>query len=188
MEEIFKFLSKIRPMSPECVAYLEKVIKFKKLRKKDILLKVGEVNDCLFFIAKGSLKCYYYHNGLEVCDWFFFETDTVVAIASFYLQLPSDSVIEAMGDTEVFYITKADYDYLKWHYHDFCYIACDRLEKYLVDIHSHGKFIRKQSPVESYHLVLAQRPKLVNSVTVKDLASWLNMDPSTLSRARSEGV
>ena len=124
VEEILDYLSKIVPLPEKCRIYIKKVIKRKMVRKKEALLKIGEINNHLYFIKKGALKCYYYHNGEIVCDWFFFENETVVSIGSFYDQVPSEDCIEAEEDVEVYYITKEDYDYLKRTFLEFANIAC----------------------------------------------------------------
>jgi signal-transduction protein with cAMP-binding, CBS, and nucleotidyltransferase domain len=186
IKEILDFLSLICPLSKKCRSHLNKVIKHKKIRKKEALLKIGEINHYLYFIKKGALKCYYYHNGEAVCAWFFLENETVVSIGSFYTQVPSEDCMEALEDTEVYYIPKEDYDYLKRTYLEFANIACTLLEKYLQVFETHARLIRKQSSFETYQMAMEKMPQLVLRVPGNDLASWLNMDPATLSRKRGK--
>ncbi|HEX3935356.1 MAG TPA: cyclic nucleotide-binding domain-containing protein, partial [Puia sp.] len=173
IKEILDFLSSIYPLSKKCRGYIKKVIKRKIVCKKETLLKIGEVNHNLYFIKKGALKCFYYHKGKEVCDWFFFENETVVSFGSFYDQLPSEDCIIALEDVEVYYITKKDYDYLKRTFLEFANIACTLLEKYLKIFHVHARLIRKQSPFEKFQQVMEKMPEYQLRVPGKDLASWL---------------
>jgi CRP/FNR family transcriptional regulator, anaerobic regulatory protein len=184
MEEIFIFLESIHKLSPECLNYLRKVVKHRQVKKKDIILKIGEINQHLYFIKKGALKCFYYVDDEPVCAWFFFEGDTVVSIGSFYRQVASVDCIEALENSELYSITKQDYDYLNNTYLEFNYIARVLLEKYLEDFQTHARLIRQHKNAESYQLVLQNMPHLVNRVPVVDLASWLNMSAESLSRVR----
>jgi len=185
MEEIFEFLSTIRSLSPECIAHLVKVVQFQQVKKDDVLLKIGDINERLYFIKKGALHCFYYVGDKLVSDWFFFETETVVSIGSFYDQLPSGACIVALEDSELFYITYKEYKYLKSTFPEFCYIASELLEKYLVLFHEHAIFIRKIPALMRCKLIHEKRSYLFNRVPLVLLASWLNMTPETLSRMRN---
>jgi signal-transduction protein with cAMP-binding, CBS, and nucleotidyltransferase domain len=55
MDEIFKFLSAIRQLTPECIDDILRVVKFQRVRKGDIILKIGDINERLYFITKGSI-------------------------------------------------------------------------------------------------------------------------------------
>jgi signal-transduction protein with cAMP-binding, CBS, and nucleotidyltransferase domain len=187
IEQIFAFLGAIRPLSPKCKAHLRKVIQYKKLSKKDILLKIGDVNKDLYFIKKGSLECFHYHKEKEIYDWFFFETDTVVSPGSFYNRVPSVQCIQAPEEVEVYYIAWQDYEYLKWHYGEFAYIACSLLEKYIVIFSEHAMLNRDQKSFEKFGHVLEKMPQLLQRIEHKKIATWMNMDPATLSRNKMPG-
>lgn len=186
MEEIFEFLSYIYPLSPACIEYLRKVVRSQKIAKGEIILRIGEVNSRLYFIKSGALHCYYFVKDKPVSDWFFFKNETVVSIGSFYDQLSSEDCIVAMEDTEVFYITKEQYDYACWNFLEFNFIARVLLEKYLKEFHGHTRFIRKVKAEDRYQLVLEKNPELVQRVPVGPLATWLGMEPETLSRMRGK--
>jgi CRP/FNR family transcriptional regulator, anaerobic regulatory protein len=185
LDEVIEFLNHIYELTPECRVYLEKVVKSEKIPKGEVLLKMGEVNRKLYFIKSGALHCYYYVKDRTVSDWFFLENETVVSIGSFYDQVPSEDFIVALEDCILLYITKEDYDHLNSTYLEFNFIARVLLEKYLKIFHAHARMIRKTAAVDRYHEVLEKMPQLIQRIQVGDLATWLNMDPSTLSRMRN---
>lgn len=188
MDEVLQFLCAIYPLSAECLAYLARVVKYRTVQKGDILLEIGETNRNLFFIKTGALHCYYYVKGKAVSDWFFWENETVVSIGSFYDQVPSEDCMVALEDGEVYYITKDEYDHLNRTFLEFNYVARALLEKYLKVFNGHARFIRKHSAVERYHLVLSRMPELIQRIPVAPLASWLSMEPETLSRMRGKRI
>ncbi|HET6256660.1 MAG TPA: Crp/Fnr family transcriptional regulator [Puia sp.] len=186
MEEIFEFLSLIYPLSPECLEYLRKVVRSRRLAKNEVVLRIGEVNSQLYFIKTGALHCYYFVNDKPVSDWFFWENETVVSIGSFYDQLPSEDCIVTMEETEVFFITKEQYDYACLTFLEFNFIARVLLEKYLKEFHGHARFLRKVKSKDRYQMVLQKYPEIVQRVPVGPLATWLGMEPETLSRKRGK--
>jgi len=185
MKEILIYLGSIHPLSRRCKAHLERVVERKEFKKGDIILRIGEINENLYFIETGFLHCFYYINGKPVSDWFFWRGEFVVAIGSFYDQVPSEDCIIAMEDCVVYYMSKAEYDYTRRRYLEFGYIASELLAKYLKIFHGHTRFIRKHQVAERYQLLLQRMPDLVNRVPVAALATWLGMEPDTLSKIRS---
>ena len=186
MEEIFKLLSLIYPLSPACLEYLRKVVKSRKVSKNEVVLAIGDVNHNLYFIKKGALHCYYFVKDKAVSDWFFCENETVVSIGSYYDQLPSEDCIVALEKAELYYITKDQYDYICKTFLEFNFIARVLLEKYLKEFHSHARLIRKQEAAERFRLAFEKYPAMMNRIPVGPLATWLNMEPETLSRMRSK--
>lgn len=184
MEEILAFLNGIFPITPECVKYLSGVVRFQAVSKGVIILDFGKVNDKLYFIKKGLLRCYYMVNDKQVSDWFFWNNETVVSIGSFYSGRPSVDRIVAEEAGELYYITKEQYQYAKSAFHEFAFIACRLLEKYLETFHDHTRILRKIDAAERYQLVLAKYPEMLKRIPLNELASWLNMEPETLSRMR----
>lgn len=186
MEEIFEFLSLIYPLSPACLDYLRKSVRSRRVSKNEVILAIGDVNHHLYFIKKGALHCYYFVKDKAVSDWFFCENETVVSIGSFYDQLPSEDCIVPLEDSELYYITKDQYDHLCRNFLEFNFIARVLLEKYLKEFHGHARLIRKQGTAERFRLAFERYPALMNWIPVGPMATWLNMEPETLSRLRGK--
>jgi hypothetical protein len=184
MDEMLAFLSSFHPLSAGCLAYLRMVTKSKRVFKNDVLVEIGEINCNLYFIKAGALHCYYYFKDRPISDWFYLENETVVSSGSFCDQVPSKDCMVALEDSELFYITSQEYDYLNRNFLEFNCVARLVMEKYLKAFRAHIRFIRKYQAVDRYHLILSKMPELVQRVPVAPLASWLNMEPETLSRMR----
>ena len=184
MDEIILFLSSIYPLSPECIAYLNRTVRMKMVKKDQVILEIGEVCRNLYFIKKGALRCFYFVNGKEVSDWFFWEGETVVSIDSFYQQIRSEDCIQALEDCELYYISFKDLEYLYEHYIEFNFIGRVLTIKYLRVFHQHARNIRKLPAADRYQYLLRTQPDLIQRIPLGPLASWLNMEPETLSRMR----
>ena len=186
MEEILLFLCQIRPLSAECLAYLRANIKRLKVPKDQVILRIGEVNSKMYFIKTGLLHCFYYVKEKPVSDFFFFENEVVVSVGSFYKQVPSEGCMEALEESDLYYITKEVYDHCCETYMEFNYIARVFLEKYVQVFHEHAWLIRIHKARERYRIVLSRMPELIRRIPLGPLASWLGMDQAHLSRIRGK--
>jgi CRP-like cAMP-binding protein len=185
IEDVIYFLERRRKLSKACKEDLRKLIEFRKIPRREVLLRPGQIHRKLYFIQKGFLYSYSYNNkGQQVAGWFFGERGLVVGIDSFYHRKPSKEYIETAEDTEVFYLTRDGYEYLCKTYGEFADIARMFLQDYLVIIYQHGTLLRAHNAKEKYKWVLENMPEVLNRLTLKLVASWLKMHPSTLSRKR----
>lgn len=174
----------VGPMNGNGVFYLRKVIKIKKLKKEEHLLVEGQLCENLYFIVSGLLKCYYILHDKKVCDWFFGEGETVVAVDSFYDQIPSEDFIQALEDCLLFYITYEELNYLYKTFVEFNVVGRVLTYKYFRIWHRQAKNIRKLTTEERYRLIMDTQPDLINRVPVQDMASYLGMSRENLSRMR----
>jgi CRP-like cAMP-binding protein len=186
MKEILDLLCLIHPLSAECLAFLKSVAERQEVKKGAFLLKPGHVNDRLFFIKKGLLRCYYLKNDRELTDWFFWEMDAVVSIDSFYDQVPSKDFIQAIEDTEVFWISAKDLEKAYETYPEFNYVGRVLTTKYLRIWHRLARRIRYLRTEERYRLVVAEQPEIFLRVPLNVLATYFDMSPETLSRLRGQ--
>ncbi|MBN8853359.1 MAG: hypothetical protein BGO55_12525 [Sphingobacteriales bacterium 50-39] len=189
MEQLLFFLNSIAssegwPLSSECLSFLPAIIKKRSIKRDEYLLRVGEVCKNLYFIQKGLLKCYYILHEGEVSDWFFGEGETVVSIDSFYDQAASKDFIQALEDCDLFYITHDEYLHLNRTFIEFNVIGRVLTNKYLRIWHRQARNIRMLDAEERYIFLLEHQPELIRRVPVRDLASYLDMRPETLSRMR----
>jgi len=190
MEEAIAFLNKIaegegHALSPACLAYLRKTIKTKAVKKDEHLLIEGQVCENLYFIMTGLLKCYYMLHGKQVCDWFFGEMETVVAVDSFYDQIPTKDFIQALEDCLLFYMTFDELNYLYKNFVEFNAVRAVLTYKYFRIWHRQARNIRRMTSEERYRLLMETQPDLINRVPVQDMASYLDMSREHLSRMRS---
>ncbi|MDO6431540.1 Crp/Fnr family transcriptional regulator [Flavitalea sp. BT771] len=189
MEELLSFLDQIAtaegwPLSAACLAHLRMIIKYRSIKTEEYLLKEGEICANLYFIQKGLLKCFYILHDDDVSDWFFGELEVVVSIDSFYDQTQSKDYIQALEDTELFYITYEDLKYLYKTFVEFNVVGRVLTNKYLRIWHRQARNLRMLTKEERYALLLENQPELVRRVPVQDLASYLDMRRETLSRMR----
>ena len=86
MERFFQLLGESMHLSSELRADLADKICIRKVIKGEIIVREGKICDQLFFIKKGALRGFHYHNGKEITSWFGFEDDFGTSTYSFVSQ------------------------------------------------------------------------------------------------------
>ncbi len=165
---------------------ISSLFKQSKLKKGDFLLESGEKCDKLSFVQSGLLRMFALVDGNEVTQWIatkgYFSTD----LASFIYEKSSRLSIQALVDTEVYSITKENYDKIghlvpQWH-------ALEK--KFLINCFitlEDRVFSHLSMPAEERYLMFFEGNKsLFNEVPLQYIASMLGMTPETFSRIRKK--
>jgi CRP-like cAMP-binding protein len=157
----------------------------KKLRRKQLLLKEGEVCQYKVFVAKGLLRNYRLKDdGTEYIMRFAPENTWTTDFESFNKKIPSRFNIEALESTEVVMWTKESLTELL--------VACPTFKTYLdrlmsSSLHaSHERILMNISYTseEKYQDFITTFPDVFRRVPLHMVASYLGVSRETLSRIR----
>jgi len=165
--------------------YFVSLLEFKKLDKKDYLLKEGQVCKTISYVHSGALRAFHRDNhGKEstimfgVADWW------ITDMFCFVNQKPAMMYIEAIDDSCIFQLSKEKLDTL--------FIKLIKFEKFF-RILMQNAYIREQlrvlqnlslSAEERYNNFLHKYPQISQQVTQKQIASYLGITPEFLSVIR----
>jgi CRP/FNR family transcriptional regulator, anaerobic regulatory protein len=181
---LLDYLNSIYPLSAGLREHLRSIIKYRELPRNGFLLRKGQVNRDIHFIMKGLLRCYYHHEDKEVSSWFMKERDTIVSIDSFYNQVPSYEYIQALEDSEMFYISFDELEDTRRRFLEFNYIGWKLTTEYLILWTKQLYGIRMRLARERYQFLLDNHPELLQRVPSKYLASFLDLNQITLSKMK----
>ena len=163
------------------------LLETKKLKRKEFLLKQGNICKTENFIVKGCLRTYTIDDsGVEHIVMFGIEDWWVGDLYSFLTQNPATYFIDALEDTEILQISKANLDKL-----------CGRVPKFerFFRILMQNAYTREQLRIienlsltaeERYDRFLSKYPQIVKQVTQKQIASYLGITPEFLSAIRKK--
>ncbi len=166
-------------------ADFEKCIIQCKINKNEQILKQGEHCNFIAFIQEGSFRFYHDKEGEIKIIAFFFQGDFVSNYRSFLTGKPSDHIIEAMQDANIYKINlqelKSLYDKHK---------NIERLGRLIAENLYHSVANRLDSflfltPEERYKILIERNSKLLQEVPQYMIASYLGVKPETLSRIRT---
>jgi CRP/FNR family transcriptional regulator, anaerobic regulatory protein len=165
---------------------LVSLFKLETIKKGTFLLKSGKNCNQLTFVQSGFLRMFVENDDKEVTQWIstkgYFSTD----LSSFIFQTPSRWNIQALIDSEVYSISKEDYNKIsnlvpKWVEIEKLFLV--RCFTILEDrIFSHLSMTAE----ERYILFFEHNRELFNQVPLQFIASMLGMTPETFSRIRKK--
>lgn len=167
---------------------LAEIVIFRKVAKKQLIVKEGQICHYMVYVCKGLLRQYYYKNGRELTEHFTCEGHIAYCIESIFKNRPSKLLMETLETSELCLIP---YNLLVRLSHHHTGIA-DWLRQFLQDnliLHQQkADSWRFDTATERYERFLKDYPTVASRASVNDMASYLLMSPETLSRVRTAGV
>lgn len=185
MNNVLTDLSKILDFNEEEGKAFESILKFKKIKKNEHLLIEGDYCNFGVFIQKGCIRHYYFNDGVESTGNFFFENAWYADFESFLYGKPSKLNIEALEDCELYLAYKDDFDKLVIQYPVFNSFLREMMERTIKGLTGKGMSMTLLNPEERYLALIKYRPKVVERVSLKYIASYLGVKPESLSRIRT---
>lgn len=185
MEALLNYLNGIAPLSKELVQFLAQNLESLSLKKKEYLLKKGQVCNKISFIQQGLFRSFYEANEKETSSWFMKEGDVIISVESFFRQINSYESIQAIEDSFVFFITYPQLQYAYKHFIEFNIIGRVLTENYYILSEQRLFGIRSLKAEERYKYLLEIHPELILRVPSQYIASYLSVTPETLSRIKS---
>jgi len=183
--DLLKILNAKGPVSLEVQAHIASILQHKSLRKKEFILKPGEINDKMVFIQKGLMRAYKIKNGIEMGSWFKSEGEFIVSISSFYRQKPSKEYIQALEPSEILYVSRKEIYDIYYEYRDFSLNALLLTIDVLVEWDERIDCLNGTRAEERYNWLVKNRPDLLTRVNSKYIAGFLGITPETYSKVRS---
>ncbi len=178
------YISRFLSFTDEDWQLHQAVLKRRFLKKGEHILKGGEVCNHVTFINKGHFRVYNVVNEEELTINFAFEGNYITDYTSFVSRQPSSDYILAMDEAEILQI---NYEDLQASYEKSpLWQKFGRLmaEYILVFIVHRNKALLFNSPEERYLNLMKERPKVIERIPQQYIASYLGIQPESLSRIR----
>ncbi len=163
---------------------LAKITEPVQLRKGEILLHEGDVQDHFVFLTDGILRGFFLDaNGRDVTDCFGCQCGTP-AMSCFTNGEPSSISIEALTDCDLLQIPSDALLTLMRNEPPLLWIYNELLQNALRSHWAIKTRVCQYTAMECYKWFLEAYPGLIDKVSNKHIASFLGMTPVTLSRLR----
>lgn len=185
MENIlFDFLSKYVSLTEEEKNALISLDIFHSVKKGTILLKEGQKSKDSYFVLKGCIRAYYMIDAEEKTTAFYTEMEALTPHCVIS-KTPSEYYVSCMEDT-ILTISNTDMEAeMNGKFPKF-EILCRKLsEELLAKKQIDFDKFRTSSPEQRYLNLLESRPDLIQRVPQHQLASYLGIQPQSLSRLRA---
>lgn len=187
MDDLFRLLNSIYPMTTELAQHIKGILKVRELVKGQYLLKAGRICENVYFVGEGLLRSYFVtKSGKEDNKWFMKQNDVVFAVRSFLDQIPSKEFIQALKPTTVYYISHRELEETYSKFKDFNIHGRILAQEYYKRSEEREEIMRMPEAIERYNYMLEHFSEITNLLPDKHLASFLRMTPVSLSRLRNQ--
>lgn len=158
----------------------------KVIRKRNFLLRAGEVCKFEGFVVKGLFRIYHINpNGFDQILYFALENWWVTDIDSFSNGLPSQLFIEALEDSEVLLISKKDKEYAYQHLPEIEHLFRVMTQKTHVALQRRMIDNLSKTGEQRYIDFIAKYPQLIQRLSNIQIAAYLGITNVFLSKIRS---
>lgn len=185
MQNLIEHLKKYISLSAEEVRLLSTFGKSKMIRKKEFLLREGQICNANYFVEKGLLRMFFINKkGIEQVTHFALENWWLADYMSFIMQSPSQFYIQAVEDSEIVCLANHNQEQL--------FKEIPQLEKYfrILMLRANAasqvriKYFHDYSKEDNYRSFANQFPSFIQRIPQYMLASYLGITPEYLSELR----
>jgi CRP-like cAMP-binding protein len=184
LEKLHQYLQEYASFSKQDFRQMEPFIEIREFEKKVQVIREGEVERYLNFIAWGLARKYLPVRNKEITIQLASEGHMIHSELSFHYRVPSRAVVETIEPTVFFSIS---YDSLEQLYEQFA--GMERLGRLMITdlfIRSDNRYFNqlRKTTRERFLEYMQNHPQMVQRVPQKYLASFLNIKPETFSRLK----
>lgn len=167
----------------EVVEFFEEIT----IEKNDFFLREGKINEHYFFLQSGFMRAFTHDiDGNEITTNFYQKDSVVFEVSSFYLKTKSSENIQAVTDCRGFAIS---YDQLNALLHtvpEFRAYGVKMLAKEYMMFKKRALELINLSGEARYENLITTNKEVFQFAQLKQIASYLNVTDTSLSRIRRE--
>ncbi len=186
MNNFLDFLDSIHPISDDCKTYLSSVLRTKVIKKREYILREGEICNKIGFIEAGCLKSYSSKSERDSNIWFWFSGEVFTSTSSFFEQSPSRNYIQAVTQTQFYYLTHDALEHVYKTYPETNIVARILLQKYYAMEVSRMELMKGLPALQRYKFLIDKHPEVLENLNNTEIASYLDISRFRLSQIRHE--
>jgi CRP/FNR family transcriptional regulator, anaerobic regulatory protein len=173
-------------LSDEECAALSNLFYPRRLDKREHWIQQGEYFTEIGFVVKGCFRTYYLHKDQERTSQFFLEGSWYTDYESWLTKQPTSISIEAIEPTELLLLPFHALERLYEQNPRYERVGRVMAENTIIKIRNRNLSLLNDTPEERYLKLIKERPKVIERVPQHLIASFLGIEPETLSRIRKK--
>ena len=178
-------MSKIAPLSSEEMKTLGNLHTIKNYKKNTIIDKQGSISKAVYYLNQGIMAMEYEKESKTFVRDFIFKNSPALVYPSFFLEEPSRYSIRTLTDCNVWELTKENFELGKKKIPNLEIIAFKITNLFHRNIEKRFESLITKSPELRYVDLVKNYPKIIQSISLKMIASYLGITDVALSRIRS---
>lgn len=155
------------------------------IKKKAVFLTENQMDHYVYFIEKGIVQSTILREGREFTVFFALEHELALSSPHLTIVAPSHYTLEALEDCVLWRISRTTIHQLFSESIPLANWGRKLVEDQFEVSTTYFSSIYWMSKKQQYHYVLEKSPELVERLSLKNLAAWLDITPQSLSRIRA---
>jgi CRP-like cAMP-binding protein len=185
-EQIDDLVAACIPLTEEERRIFHSLLRWRRLKKRSLLLQEGDICSFEAFIIKGCIRTYYINeDGSETNLSFAVEGGWISDPQSFDDQFPSDMFVEALEDGELLLLDHRGKNELLARVPKFERFFRLLLQRNLSYLQGRWRASVSHSAVQRYTAFIDNYPQIAQRVTQTQIAKYIGVSPEFLSKMRS---
>lgn len=156
------------------------------LPKNEMLLKQGERCKSIYLVMNGLARVYYYLEGKEITNQFFFEQDVIADMESLYSKKRSLYNIQLLEECCLVEINYAELEHLYTQYHELESVGRLIAIECFLEENERNRFFQMYTAEDRYKMLLKKQPGILNRVNLGHISSYIGVTQVQLSRIRAK--
>ena len=188
MNELLDFLINDFNLPSDTAKEVIKYYQLESLKKRVLVSRQGGRLDKVYIIKRGYLRFFSNKGSKEVTHWIFGKNQLITDVGNYFLDHSTKWNIQTLCDTEVYSLTKRNYEELRkvipeWDEYERKFIL-----KLLSALENRVYTLISMTAEERYKFLFASDSEIFNKLPLQYVASMLGMSPETLSRIRAKEI
>ena len=185
MNSLFEYFKKFNPISKEAEKAIAEISSIVTIKKNKDLQSIGHTCKTIYFINKGIARIYYFKDGIDITESFFFENSIIARVESLFTGKPSRKAIQILADAEIVAINANQLFKLYDSFPEIERLFRKIFEAAYVETVNRIEGMQFHSADERYNALINEAPNVLKSVPLKYIASFLGITQVSLSRIRA---
>ena len=186
MKNLIDTISEITPFSALEKELIVNTFTTEQIKENANVIHLGKIIKNIYYLSSGFIKGYHLQNGKVVVSHLAEKGSFFTSLESFTKESPSTEAFQAIDKCVVYKINKSDFDRLNKEIQAFQIVSNHIRNNYLNCKMERVNDFQTLTAKQRYLKLFNQSPNIIQNVSVQDLASYLGIEPPSLSRIRKE--
>ena len=184
MDVLLQYFRNFNLLSKEAEKAIAEISTIVTIKKNKDLQPIGHTCKTIYFIKKGAARIYYFKDGIDITESFFFENSIIARVESLFTGKPSRKAIQILDDAEIIAINANQLFKLYDTFPEIERLFRKIFEAAYVETVNRIEGIQFHTAEERYKALINEAPNVLQRVNLKYVASYLGITQVSLSRIR----
>ncbi len=186
-ENLIRFIQDVLPISDDITTEIALYFQEKTLLKNEFLLKEGKISNEYIFLLEGFVRSYTHDiEGNDITTNFYSKNQIVLETSSFFNRTPTQENFQALTDCKGLVINYEDMQMLFHSIPEFREFGRKVLVQGITVLKQRMLSMINQTAEQRYENLIKTKPEILQNAPLKNIATYLGITDTSLSRIRKE--